>query len=220
MNDPKLNSLLKWGIRNSENAREDPTSQSDPKAERDGSQGLDQETIAALFGGPSDADRMKDAMAAIISPQVDLDNKLIAFDNFEQLIENLDNANNMQPLCLWMPLVDQLDNPEGRLRAMAAWCIATAVQNNEKSQERCLAIGAIPRLVQMALHDDVQQARKKAVFALSSEIRNYPPALSAAIQELPQEYGDQSKIEAGDMDAIDNIIGKLRESYSTMEVKS
>ena len=89
-----------------------------------------------LFGGPSDADLMKESMTAIQDPSISLENKLVAFDNFEQLVENIDNANNLSPLGLWTPLIEQLKSPESELRRMAAWCIGTSVQNNEKAQER------------------------------------------------------------------------------------
>jgi hypothetical protein len=79
---------------------------------------------------------MKESMAAIRSPDISLPNKLIAFDNFEQLIEQIDNANNMQPLGLWTPLLAVLESEEPDLRRMAAWCMGTAVQNNIKAQER------------------------------------------------------------------------------------
>ena len=125
-----LNNLLKWGIENS-SAPQDGT-----QPPRDPSSGLNPQMLAALLGGPSDADLMREAMTAIAAPEVDLENKLIAFDNFEQLIENLDNANNMENLGLWMPLTDQLKSEEAELRRMAAWCCGTAVQNNIKSQER------------------------------------------------------------------------------------
>lgn len=132
MNDPGLSNLLKWGIANSDAANDDPQAVS----ERSQTSKLDYEALSRLMGGPSDADRMRDAMAAIQSPDVDLDNKLTAFDNFEQLIENLDNANNMDPMGLWKPLVDQLDNEEPELQLFAAWCLGTAVQNNSKCQEK------------------------------------------------------------------------------------
>lgn len=128
MANPGLNNLLKWGIDNSSNDGQAATQDT-------ASRGLDREALAQLLGGPSDADRMREAMAAIQSPEIDLDNKLIAFDNFEQLIENLDNANNMETLKLWTPLIEQLDSSESELQRMAAWCVGTAVQNNVKSQE-------------------------------------------------------------------------------------
>jgi hsp70-interacting protein len=131
--DRNLNKALRWGIENSESSRNDPNAVTDRDATP---RAIDPEVLAALFGGPSDADLMKQAMAAVQSPEIDLENKLIAFDNFEQLVENLDNANNMEVLGLWVPLIEQLNNPEDELRMMAAWCAGTAVQNNEKSQER------------------------------------------------------------------------------------
>ena len=127
-----LNELLKWSIENSSTAGNDPSVQQP----RDPTQGLNAEALRQLLGGPSDADRMREAMAAIQSPDVSLENKLTAFDNFEQLVEGIDNANNMEPLGLWAPLVAQLGNEEAEMRMMAAWCLGTAVQNNVKAQER------------------------------------------------------------------------------------
>lgn len=134
MNDPGLNTLLKWSIENSAATdTTNPETASQPRTQ------LNPELLAQLMGGPSDADRMMDAMGAIVSPDVDLDNKAIAWDNFEQLVENLDNANNMQTLGLWTPLVGQLESDEMQSRMYAAWCVGTAVQNNVKSQERVSA---------------------------------------------------------------------------------
>ena len=77
-------------------------------------------------------------MNAITSNDVTLGNKLTAFDNLEQLVETIDNANNLEVLGLWTPLVQQLHNEEPELRRMAAWCIGTAVQNNLKAQEKVI----------------------------------------------------------------------------------
>lgn len=128
MNDPNLNTLLKWGVENSSvsDAAEAPRTT------------LNTEALAALFGGnmKSDAQMMKDNMEVIKRDDCDLEDRITAFDNFEQLIENLDNANNLEPLNLWIPLVEQLENKEAELRRFAAWCIGTAVQNNIKTQEK------------------------------------------------------------------------------------
>lgn len=212
MADANLNQLLKWSVQNSDVPRNDATAQSDPKAERDPQRGLNAEALSQLFGGPSDADRMRESMAAVQSPSVNLDNKMIAFDNFEQLVENIDNANNMENLGLWQPMVEQLDNSEAQLRKMAAWCVGTAVQNNPRAQERCLVIGAIPKLVHMAIDDTDKDARKKASRGLSSAIRNYQPSLDSALEVLPHEYHGGQKVDAGDMDAVDKIVEKVRQN--------
>jgi hsp70-interacting protein len=127
--NPELNNLLRWGIQNSGKSEDKTTEPTGPPKK------LDMKALDAIFGGPSDADLMRDALTVVKSPDSTLENKMIAFDNFEQMIENLDNANNIENLKLWIPLYEELDNKEPQLRTMAAWCIATAIQNNIKSQE-------------------------------------------------------------------------------------
>jgi hsp70-interacting protein len=130
MNNPNLNTVLKWGI---ENSAASATAESDRKTQ------LSQEAVAALFAAQdhkSDGDYMMENMAVIRDPEMKLDDRIQAFDNFEQLVENLDNANNLEALGLWMPLVEQLENEHTDLRYFAAWCCGTAVQNNLRTQER------------------------------------------------------------------------------------
>ncbi|TVY48200.1 Hsp70 nucleotide exchange factor FES1, partial [Lachnellula cervina] len=139
---------------------------------------------------------------------------LIAFDNFEQLIENLDNANNLGPLALWTPLLGCLESAESEIRRMAAWCAGTAVQNNVSSQERLLAMGGIPGLAKLAVDEgEVEGVRRKAVYALSSACRNYQPAMDVLTAELGKLGRDEwaGKVDAGDMDACDGLIGAMRE---------
>jgi len=206
-----MNNLLKWSLNAQSAQPEDLAATQDASPARGG---LDQAALAQLLGGPSDADLMREAMAAIKSPEVDLENKLIAFDNFEQMIENLDNANNMENMKLWVPLVDELKSAEPELQKMAAWCIGTAVQNNIKSQEKCLAVGAVPQLVSIMLSTGPTATRKKAVYALSSTVRNYQPALEALVAQLPAELRGEDKLDAADMEAVDQLIDRLREYVS------
>jgi hsp70-interacting protein len=207
MTDPGLNSLLSWSIENSDAGRNSEQPTREPK-------GLSADAIRALMGGPSDADLMRQAMTIIVSsdPEVTQDAKMTAFDNFEQLIENLDNANNMEPLGLWTPLVSQLDSSEADFRRMAAWCIGTAVQNNLKSQERFLAVNGVEKVVKVAVEDPDKSVRRKAVYALSSSIRNYQPAMDEAVKRLPKDIVGPDQVSAADMDVIDAIMAKLREA--------
>lgn len=205
--DPNMNNLLKWGIQNSTNAQQSSDSNND------GSQAprtnVTPQMLNALFGGPSEADLMKAAMEALHSDEVDLENKLVAFDNFEQLVESIDNANNLEPLGLWTPLVELLKHKEPDMRRMAAWCIGTAVQNNEKAQDKLIVMNAIPSLVSLSTGDPEKAVRKKAVYALSSAVRNYQPTMNEFVKHLPEEYAS-GKVDAGDMDTIDAIMDKLR----------
>ncbi|KAF4512911.1 hypothetical protein G6O67_000240 [Ophiocordyceps sinensis] len=217
MGDKRLNNLLRWGIENSADA---PEADGDVLAQNGQQQpartsDLTPEVMAALMGGPSDADLMKASMEIITAPlsdQVSVQDKLIAFDNFEQLIESLDNANNIANLGLWTPLLAQLDADESELRKMAAWCIGTAVQNNERTQERLLAVGGLPALVAMAVKgEEKKDVRRKAVYALSSACRNYQPAMDACAEELTSRGQPTSKIDAMDMEAVDMVMDALRE---------
>ncbi|KAG7145751.1 Hsp70 nucleotide exchange factor FES1 like protein [Verticillium longisporum] len=204
MGDRNLNDLLKWSIAN----QDIPEGAEAPPGE---APRLNPEAMAALFGGPSDADFMKDSMAAIHSADVPLDQKLIAFDNFEQLIESLDNANNISALSLWTPLLDCLAHEEAEIRRMAAWCVGTAVQNNAPSQERLLAMGGVPSLVALATKEGEQEVvRRKAIYALSSAVRNYQPAMDACTAELAKQGGSPDKVDADNMDAVDVIMEDLK----------
>ncbi|SPQ21080.1 b9c0c822-8c0f-4e55-b74e-8fb9f54c8e51 [Thermothielavioides terrestris] len=175
---------------------------------------LNPELLSALFGGPSEAELMRAAMEVITDGEATLENKLIAFDNFEQLIESLDNANNLEPLALWTPLLGLLAHEEAELRRMAAWCVGTAVQNNVRCQERLLAMGGIAPLVGLATRESESAAvRRKAVYALSSAVRNYQPAMDAAAEELRKgglEVGQAGKVDASNMDAVDELIASLK----------
>ncbi|KAI1663068.1 Fes1-domain-containing protein [Daldinia decipiens] len=237
-----LNELLKWSIENS--AETDPSAP-EPTAPRST---LSAEALAAIMGAPSDAELMRASVEHITSsdPEITLESKLIAFDNLEQLVESLDNANLLSKLGLWTPLLELLAHEEDQLRLMAAWCVGTAVQNNAPSQERLVALGGVERLVTMALGDrlpvekrtgageeeetttttttkpeesaaaadqgETKDVRRKAVYALSSAVRNYQPALDVAAKELRKRGEEvQEGIDAADMDAVDGLINGLKQ---------
>ncbi|KAI2623350.1 Fes1-domain-containing protein [Hypoxylon sp. NC1633] len=228
--DKNLNELLKWSIENS--------TPSDPSAPESTAHRttLNPEMLAAIMGGPSDAELMQASIAHITStdPEITLESKLTAFDNLEQLVESLDNANLLSKLGLWTPLLEILGHEEDQLRLMAAWCVGTAVQNNAPTQERLVALGGVEKLVGMALGERVpmekragdgevtaedaisgeetKDVRRKAVYALSSAVRNYQPALDLAAREL-RKRGEsvQDEMDATDMDAVDVLINGLRQ---------
>lgn len=61
----------------------------------------------------------------------------------------------------------------------------------------------------MATSDPAPATRKKAIYALSSAVRNYQPAMNEVVKHLPDEY-PRDKIDAGDMDAVDSLMNKLK----------
>ncbi|BFZ63211.1 hsp70 nucleotide exchange factor fes1 [Saitoella coloradoensis] len=152
--------------------------------------------------GPDEAELMKEAMTVIMHPQATLENKEIAFDNLEMLIENLDNANNLKNLGLWPPLLSNLSSPEPSLRLAACGVIGTAVQNNEKSQNSCLEHDGLTKVIDVLQNDDDNGVRVKAVYAVSSIIRNNSQALKT--------FGDSNgwKALAGALDGSTSMTRK------------
>ncbi|KAI0977433.1 nucleotide exchange factor Fes1-domain-containing protein [Xylaria arbuscula] len=240
MGDKHLNDLLRWSI---ENTATGPDGTTDTAPAHRST--LNAEVLASIMGGPSDADLMRESMEAIQStdPEVTLESKLTAFDNLEQLIESLDNANLLSKLGLWTPLLSCLAHDEAEIRLMAAWCVGTAVQNNEPSQERLVALGGVEKLVQMGVGkrlaasstpeettatteggdtakeeegEETKTVRRKALYALSSAVRNYQPAMDVCAAELRRQghgehVGEEGKtVDATDMDAVDVVINGLR----------
>lgn len=205
---PGMNELLKWSVENSAATAADPATQPPQRS------ALPADAMNVLFGGPSDADLMKASIYAVqcTDPEVTVEDKVIAFDNFEQLIENLDNANNIEPLQLWKPLLECLAHEEKEIRKMAAWCVGTAIQNNEKSQKCMLKEGGVPLLVKMCVDEkEEKDVRRKAVYALSSAVRNFQEGMDVATEELGKLGKSGEKIDAADMDACDVLIEGLRE---------
>jgi hsp70-interacting protein len=135
MNDPALNNLLKWGIQNSEASRNDASVA--PKPPKPMSES-DRAALEQLLGGggPSDADLMAQSLDVVENDEATAEAKYIAFENFELMIQNIDNANNMENRGLWTRVIKQLENEDPEIRVWAAWCCSTAVQNNIRSQER------------------------------------------------------------------------------------
>ncbi|KAJ5180301.1 Hsp70 nucleotide exchange factor fes1 [Penicillium capsulatum] len=206
--DPQMNKLLKWSVQNSPQQNADGTTTAPPSAE-EAARNLTPDMVNALFGGPSEAELMKAAMEVLHSNESDLENKLIAFDNFEQLIESIDNANNLEPLGLWTPLIQLLKHEDADMRRMAAWCVGTAVQNNTKAQDKLVVMNAIPTLVSTATSDSNAATRKKAIYALSSAVRNYQPAMNELVKNLPEDY-PRDKTDATDMEGVDSVMDRLR----------
>ncbi|KAF2491800.1 Hsp70 nucleotide exchange factor FES1 [Lophium mytilinum] len=200
-----LPDLLKWSVQNSEASRQNAETPiaSPPSA-----------AMAALFGFNvgSDAERMAENLLIIKNAvgDIDLDTRIQAFEDFRLMVENLDNANNLQniqqykdgPRGLWTPLLEQLDSEDTEIRSLAASCCHAAVQNDIKVQEKFLTVGGIPALVRLATTDPSKDVRKRAIRALNSAAQNYQAALDDIIAHLPDTHKPKEKIDAADADSL------------------
>lgn len=137
----------------------------------------DPKMLEQLFGGPDEPTLMKQAMMVVENPDATDENKIIALDNFDMLIENLDNANNIENMKLWPAIVAQLSSPNEEIQVLALSIIATATQNNPKSQEAFIKQdNGLSKLISLASSGS-QPVKLKALFALASLIRNCEDAI-------------------------------------------
>ncbi|WBW72346.1 Hsp70 nucleotide exchange factor Fes1 [Schizosaccharomyces osmophilus] len=139
-------------------------------------QNLDTSVLDHIFGS-NPADEMRHAMDGIEDESVPLDQKEIAFDNLEMLVEQIDNANNLKPLQMWPRLLKQLENPEPSLRKLSAWVIATAVQNNPRSQNDLIENDGLTKLFTSLHKEDSDEARSKILYAITSELKHNEPGV-------------------------------------------
>lgn len=52
------------------------------------------------------------------------------------------------------------------------------------------------------------------MYAISSEVRNYSPALNVVAQELPEDLRPSRSLDAGDMEEVDTLIDAIKEASS------
>jgi hsp70-interacting protein len=81
---------------------------------------------------------------------------------------------------------------------------------NAKSLCKLLVFNALPTLISLSATDPDPKVRRKAVYAISSAVRNYQPAMDEVVKYLPAGYVGTNRVDAGDMGAIDVIMDKLK----------
>lgn len=162
-----MESLLRWGLANS-NPEDLQQAQNAPR------QPLDPGIIDAILGKP-DAVLMKEALEIALDDSKNEDDRVVALDNFEMLIESLDNANDLTKLNMWTPLLSLLSSQSDAIVLNTLWILGTAVQNNPKAQSDFLARDPLPLLLS-ALKSPSPDVRSKALYALSGSLKHSEPA--------------------------------------------
>ncbi|PSR81815.1 hypothetical protein PHLCEN_2v6246 [Hermanssonia centrifuga] len=172
-----MQSLLRWGI---ENSNDGGTTQGPQEPHRK----LDPEVIDMILGKP-DSELMKEALAIAVDEKCEEEERLQALDNFEMLVEHIDNANDLVKMKMWEPLQGLLTSSSSsdEIKRQTLWIIGTALQNNPAAQISYLALSPVEDLVAF-LSPSVRSAktRSKAVYALSGLLKHCAPAV--------QQFGD------------------------------
>ncbi|KAF9078355.1 nucleotide exchange factor Fes1-domain-containing protein [Rhodocollybia butyracea] len=166
-----MQSLLRWGIENST-----PQDNTNSPVER---KDLNPEIIDLLLG-KSDAQLMKEAMEVAVDRNRSEDDRIVALDNLEMLVEQIDNASNLENLKMWEPLHALLTSSTDAVITQAVWVIGTALQNNPSAQDAYLKLNPLPTLTSFLSPKAVgssKQTRSKVIYALSGLLKHNAPAL-------------------------------------------
>ena len=215
--DKNLNNLLRWSIENTPTDSTGTTAASDPAPTP---AKHDPQLLRARFASPpSDADLLRAARSAITArePASSAEQRHIAWDNVEMLLESHDAAGLLAPLNLWEPLLARLESPQASGgaerkgealdaldREYAAWAVGTAVQNHLPEQQRVVALGGLDALVRVTRTDPEALVRKRARRAVASVVRN----CGEAGVVLKERFGIEVDVE--DMEAVDAVVEQLR----------
>ncbi|KAJ3858721.1 Le.MFB2 [Lentinula novae-zelandiae] len=170
-----MQSLLRWSIENStpQNTNAAPARRTDLNPE-----------IIDLLLGKSDAQLMKEAMTIAVDEGNSEEDRVSALDNLEMLIEQIDNANNLENLHMWDPLHALLTSSPDSITTQTLWVIGTALQNNPSAQDAYLKLNPLPTLTSFLLSPSPSPSpspskhlRSKAIYALSGLLKHNAPAL-------------------------------------------
>ncbi|GEQ72095.1 hypothetical protein JCM33374_g5781 [Metschnikowia sp. JCM 33374] len=168
-----MEKLLQWSIaqQTGDKDAQEKIGQPDPKM------------LSQLFGGPDEPTLMKQSMMVASNPEATDEDKEVALENFEMLIENLDNANNIENMKLWPSVIEQLHSENQTFQVLAASIIAIATQNNPSSQDAfAKQEKGLSKLIDLSSNTSIpKELHMKSTFALASIIRNNEDASSKFI---------------------------------------
>lgn len=162
-----MEKLLQWST----------AQQSDDPEVRSRAPAPDPKILAQVLGantGKDESTLMKEDISVLVcdDPRITVDDKLTALEDFEMLVQNLDNANNISPMGIW-PEIAKLYTYEGEeqdeFRGLGALITGTAVQNNTKCQNDFLKnVGSkgIKDLLELS-KSGAKNTRARALYALS-----------------------------------------------------
>ncbi|KAJ7699299.1 nucleotide exchange factor Fes1-domain-containing protein [Mycena rosella] len=170
-----MESLLRWGIENSTTGTD---ATNPPPAPR---QDLDPAIIDMILG-KSDAELMKEDMAVATDNSQSESSRIDALDHLEMLIEQIDNANNIEKLQMWTPLQSLITSaPTSSIKMQALWVIGTALQNNPAAQDAYFAHDPLPVLAGFLTPSpsSTAQTRSKAIYTMSGLLKHNAPAVAA-----------------------------------------
>ncbi|KAI0062975.1 nucleotide exchange factors-like protein [Artomyces pyxidatus] len=164
-----MDKLLRWSIENMGKG-DDPTVDRPVEPRKD----LDPAILDYILGKP-DAELMKEALTRARDEQLDEDERVAALDDLEMLVENIDNANDLNKLKMWPPIQELLTSSSSpnEVKMQTLWVVGTAVQNNPAAQKAYLSLDPMSSILSfLAPSVRSSQLRSKAVYTLSGLLKH------------------------------------------------
>ncbi|OXH34057.1 hsp70-like protein [Cryptococcus neoformans] len=178
-----------------------------------------------LILGKGDSITMKEKMAFAIDENNSVEDRVEALDDFEMLIELIDNANNMPILKLWDPLLTLLSSPYPEIVAHTCWVIGTAIQNNIKAQAAFYIYETFPRILDIiyppsSISPYPPSVRAKATYALSAALKHWPLASYALCTTTSSSESGYSVLRRGVNDPQVIVRRKMAFLVGTLAMQS
>ncbi|KAF9173476.1 hsp70 nucleotide exchange factor fes1 [Mortierella sp. AD010] len=164
-----LNELLKWSIINQATESEDASAEG---ASKKPMEKLDPELIDAILG-KSESQMMLEALTVIKNPQASIDEKELAWEDFEMLIEQIDNAS----------MIELLSDPETYVRAKAIYALSGAIKHFEPALEEFKNMDGYKTLITLLKTETDIPLLRKTVFLINTLLIQ-DPASSKQLAEL------------------------------------
>ncbi|XP_077168852.1 nucleotide exchange factor SIL1 isoform X1 [Paroedura picta] len=105
-----------------------------------------------------------------------LEEKIAALYDLEYYVHQVDNAKDLLSLGGLQLLINGLNSTEPLLKEYASFVLGAALSSNPRVQVAAVDGGALQKLLLALATDQSLGVRKKALFALSSMLRNFPYA--------------------------------------------
>ncbi|KAH9813587.1 armadillo-type protein [Melampsora americana] len=191
---PKLNDLLHWAVENtntnpsttsiaphSNENESTSTSNSNTsiiRSNQETNKKLDTKFLDQILGR-SDSIQIQEYIEIFENSSLELDQRIQAGEGLEDLVQDLDNANDLEVLGVWPKLIKLLEEPNDLIQFHTCWIIGTSVQNNPKSQSSFLKYDPIPLILNILNHSSNEETQAKALYCLSSTLKHAPSSTNA-----------------------------------------
>jgi len=116
--------------------------------------------------------RMKRLIGIVNDENVTEDCKIIALEQLQEIIEDIDDANDFLKLEGISSMIKLLESSSVALQYWGSWIIATTVQNNPVGQQKAVQEGSLSPLLNLLRYETDNHLLAKVLSAISALLRD------------------------------------------------